>query len=224
MRFLTHVTGRRAAALAGACAAMLWGLTGTAVLGAGAASATTCQTGAPCAITGTATLGAGTLSLTTPDSLGWTTTLNGAAAQVVDTTTADQSLTVNDARGSAAGWNVTVDATTFTSGANTLADGTTFSVNGDTTAKASTTAPDAVCTVTGDCTVPTGDTATYPLAVTTAATAPTPVTLYSAAVGTGVGSVLIGSANPIGWWLSLPGNVAAGTYTSTIDLSVASGP
>jgi WxL domain surface cell wall-binding len=223
MRFLKRVTGRRAAALGGACAVSLWGLTAAAVFGAGAANAATCVTGTPCTITGTATVGAGTLSLTAPGSLTWTATLTGAAQDVVDTTPADQSLTVNDARGSGAGWTVTVDATTFTSGTNTLADATTFFANGDPTSPTATTAPDGVCTTAGDCTLPSGDTAVYPLAIPTATT-PTPVTLYTAAATSGLGSVLIGSADHIGWWLSLPGNVAAGTYTSTIDMNVATGP
>ena len=83
---------------------------------------------------------------------------------------------------------------------------------------------DGVCTTTSDCTAPTGDTATYPLPIPTAGSTPAPVTLYTADVGSGLGSVLIGSADKIGWWLSLPGNVAAGTYTSTIHLNVATGP
>jgi len=224
MRFLKRVPGRRAAALAGACAVTLWGLTAAAVFGAGTANATTCATGTPCTITGTAAVGAGTLNLTTPDALAWTATLTGAAQDVADTTPADESLTVNDARGSGAGWNVTVDATTFTSGTHTLANATTFFANGNPTSPVATTAPDGVCTTTGDCTPPTGDAAVYPLAIPTAAATPAPVTLYTAAVGSGLGSVLIGSADHIGWWLSLPGNVAAGTYTSTIDLNVATGP
>lgn len=224
MRFLKRVTGRRAAALAGACAVTLWGLTAAAVFGAGTANATTCLTGTPCTITGTATLGTGTLSLTTPGSLAWATTLNGAAQNLVDTTTGDQSLTVDDARGTSLGWKVTVAATTFTSSGSTLADIGTFFANGNPGSPVATTAPDGVCTVTNECTVPTGDTATYPLHITTAVTTPTPVTLYNAAVGSGSGSVIIGSANPIGWWLAVPGDVAAGTYTSTISLNVATGP
>jgi hypothetical protein len=222
MRFPIRMNGRRGT-LAGVCAT-LGVLAGLMASGGNAAHAATCTTGTPCTMTGTATLGTGTLSLTTPNSLGWTTVLTGAAQNLVDPTAADQALTVNDATGSGAGWNVTVAATTFTNGTSTLADTGTFSVNGDTTAQASTTGPDAVCTTPGDCTVPTGNTAIYPLPIVTAVTAPTPVTLYTSAAGSGLGSVLIGSLHAIGWWLTLPGSVAAGAYTSTIDLNVVSGP
>jgi hypothetical protein len=224
MRFLVRLSRHRVAGLAVACTVALGGAAGLAVSGAGTADAATCTAGSPCTITGTAGLTGGALGMTTSAGLGWSTTLNSAAQLLVDSTTADQSLTVDDATGSAAGWNVTVDATTFTSGSNTLADSGTFTVNGSTTSQSSATAPNTACTTSGQCTAPTGNTVTYPLAVTTAAVTPTPVTLYSAAAGSGIGSVVVGSTAPIGWWLSLPGNVLAGTYASTIDLNVASGP
>jgi hypothetical protein len=164
------------------------------------------------------------LNLTTPSALGWSTTLTGLSQQVVDATAADQSYTVNDARGSGAGWNVTVSATTFTDASSgTLPDSGTFSGNGSTSSQASTTAPSSACTVTGQCTAPT-NAVTYPVAITTAASTPTASTIYSAAAGTGIGSVLIGGTTPVGWWISLPGTAAAGTYTSTVDLNVATGP
>jgi hypothetical protein len=68
---------------------------------------------------------------------------------------------------------------------------------------------------------------TYPVAITTAAATPTPVTIYEAAVGTGLGEILIGgsaSANPVGWWVSIPGTAVPGTYTSTVTLAIISAP
>jgi len=214
--------GRRARLL-GACV-LLTGAIGVPALLTGTAGAATCTTGA-CTMTGTATLTGGALNLTTPTALGWATTLTGASQQVVDTTAGDQSYTVNDATGSGAGWHVTVDATTFTTGGATpsnLLDTGTFSTNGSTGAAtaAATTAPTQACTTSGDCTVPT-NAVTYPEAITTAATAPTATTIYSAATATGLGSVAISG---VGWWLVLPGSTAAGTYTSTVDMNIVTAP
>jgi hypothetical protein len=84
--------------------------------------------------------------------------------------------------------------------------------------------PSATCTTSGDCTLPTGTEPTYPVAVTTAATGPTASTRYTAAATSGLGSVLIGGTTPVGWWIHLPGSAQAGTYTSTISLTIGSGP
>jgi len=60
----------------------------------------------------------------------------------------------------------------------------------------------------------------YPLSVPAAATAPTPVNLYTADAATGIGGVNLASD----WWLFVPGNAYAGDYTNTITLAIASGP
>lgn len=230
MNFLSLISKRRVVGLAGSCALALAGVGWLSVPGAGQASAATCTPGTPCTITGTATLGSGTLSLTTPTSLAWSTTLNGIAQQLVDTTPADENLVVDDASGTGAGWHVTVSATTFTSGTNTLPDATTLVANGSGTSETTGATPSVNCTTAGDCTVPTSATAvTYPLAIATAATAPAPVTLYSADAGTGMGSVLFGAnatlgTNPLGWWVNVPGNTHTGAYTSTFSFNIISGP
>jgi hypothetical protein len=234
MEFKMPVTRRRIACLVATGALTLAGAGGLAVSGAGQASAATCTPGTSCTVTGTATLGTGTLSLTTPTSLAWGTTLTGVAQQLVDTSTADTSLTIDDATGTASGWHVTVAATTFTdTTGDTLADATTLVANGSITSETTGTTPDVNCTTTGDCTVPTSITApvTYPVAVTTAATVPTPVTLYSADAGTGLGSVLLGAdatsaggTAPLAWWVNVPGSTKTGTYTSTFTFNIISGP
>jgi hypothetical protein len=107
-----------------------------------------------------------------------------------------------------------------------------------------TTAPSAVCSATGTttgCTLPdnTALAASYPIGIPTTTTA---VSIYDAAgpagatPGTGLGSVTIGSfgpeaggaaitaPDPVGWWIHVPSDARAGTYTSTITLSVISGP
>jgi hypothetical protein len=175
---------------------------------------------------------AGTLTLTVPTALGWSETVNGLDRLLVDPTTAHQTYQVNDATGSALGWHVTVSATTFTSitPAATLADIGTFSTNGSltlTTGALSTTAPSGNCTSGSTCTVGTNNLASsYPVAITTAATTPTAVSIYSAPAGSGLGTITIGSpgANPVGWWISVPSNTLQGTYTSTVTLELLSTP
>jgi hypothetical protein len=143
---------------------------------------------------------------------------------VVDVTAGDQQYTVNDATGTGAGWHVTTSATTFTNGTHTLPNTGTFVTTGSTSSVTATTAPTATCT--GTCTLPTNST-TYPVAITTAASSPTPVTIYDTAAATGLGQMVIGgstAANPIGWWVNLPSNASAGSYTSTITMSIVSAP
>ena len=89
------------------------------------------------------------------------------------------------------------------------------------------TAPTASCQGTLICTRPDDSSVSYPVAITSAAQSPAAVTVYAASAGTGVGPVTIGGAgtsNPIGWWLKVPANALAGTYTSTVTISVVSGP
>jgi hypothetical protein len=229
MRFKMPVIRRRVSCLVGTGALVLAGVGGLAVSEAGQASAATCTPGVDCTITGTADLGTGTLSLTTPTSLAWATTLTGAAQQLVDTSTADTSLTINDATGTATGWHVTVSATRFTSGAFTLSNTGTLVANGSTSSETTPATPSVNCTAPGDCTVPTSSTApvTYPVAVTTASV--TPTVLYSADAGTGVGSVLFGAnattgTNPLAWWLNVLGSTHIGTYTSTFTFNIVAGP
>jgi len=65
------------------------------------------------------------------------------------------------------------------------------------------------------------------VAITTAASAPTAFVIYDANATTGTGSVAIGgssAANPVGWWLNVPGNTKSGTYISTISMAVATAP
>jgi hypothetical protein len=61
----------------------------------------------------------------------------------------------------------------------------------------------------------------------TASSSPPPFTLYDTASGTGVGQITLGGSSatyPIGWWMNVPANAHAGTYTSTMTLTVVSGP
>ena len=170
------------------------------------------------------TISTGTLSLTAPASLTWTIRLSGAFQSVVDLLPADQQFTVNDGTGSGAGWNITVSATTFTTGSSALANSGTFGLTGSLTSSTANNAPSATCVT--SCTLPTDSVSGYPVAITTAAS-PTPVKVYGALAGTGLGAIIVGgstAANPLGWWLSVPATALSGTYTSTVTVSVASGP
>jgi hypothetical protein len=177
-----------------------------------------------CTMTGTVNLTAGTLTLTSPSSLTWSSTLTGLDQSLVDTTPADQQYTVDDATGSGAGWHVSTSATTFTDGSFTFPDTGTFSTNGSTASATATTAPTATCT--GTCTLPSNST-TYPVAVTTAATLPTPAVIYDDSATNGLGQILIGGsthAAPVGWWVQVPASAEAGAYISTITMAIISGP
>ncbi len=204
---------------------------GGALVTSSPASATTlCSSGSTtssCSSTGTLTLTGGSLSITAPSSLAWSATLSGLNLNLVDSTPADQGYIVDDATGSGAGWRVTLAATTFTNVAgHTLSDTGTFSMNGSVTSSTATTAPSTACVSVGDCSLPTNTTG-YPVAVTTAASSPTPVTVYDTSANTGMGSVQIGgsgSSNPVGWWLNVPPTAYSGSYTSTLTFSIVSGP
>lgn len=227
----TRSRGRKVCRTGGLLAAL--GMAGGMVAGAGpigSASAATCGSAVPagsnCTLTGTLNVTGGTLSLVSPGSLTWAAAATGADQSVVDTQAADQQLTVNDATGTAAGWHVTASATTFTNGTHTLPNTGTFLASGSLTSASATTAPSSACATGSTCTLPTNST-TYPVAVTTAGTAPPAVTLYNAAANTGMGKIVLGgsgAANPLGWWLNVPSNVFSGAYTSTVTMSVVSAP
>jgi hypothetical protein len=70
-------------------------------------------------------------------------------------------------------------------------------------------------------------TTTYPVAITTAPSSPTPVTVCDVSAGTGTGPVTIGghtASNPVAWWVNVPANALAGSYTTTITVAIVSGP
>lgn len=232
MRHLLRVIRRRVGPVVGACVLLAGGIGACVLGGAGTAQAAACPgtpvvAGTTCTDTGTLTFTAGTLTLLSPIALTWSGTGNGLNQQLVDTTTAHQSYVVDDATGGGAGWNVTVSATTFTSTtpAATLANTGTFSTNGSIASAAAATAPTAACTTGATCTLPT-NTTTYPVALTTAATTPTPFKIYDTSAATGLGSITIGlpGADPVGWWVAVPANVVPATYTSVITLEVLSAP
>jgi alpha-tubulin suppressor-like RCC1 family protein len=166
----------------------------------------------------------GILSLTSPSSLTWNVTGSGGNQSALDAISGDQQLTATDNTGTGAGWNITISATTFTNGTHALPNSAVLIFTGSTSSPASTNAPTATCV--SSCTLPT-DTTTYPVAITTAASSPTIYKIYDTSISTGGGVITIGgsaAANPIGWWVQVPASVYTGSYTSTVTLSVVSGP
>ena len=165
----------------------------------------------------------GTLTLASPASLAWATEENGLNQSSVAGEPADQTLTVNDSSGTGSGWDVTVSATTFSSGSHALPDTGRLEFNGNTSSLTGAT-PSAACV--GSCVLPV-DTTTYPVSIDTAASSPDAFTIYDASAGTGTGVVTLGGASathPIGWWIQVPGSAYAGSYTSTLTLTLVSGP
>jgi hypothetical protein len=166
----------------------------------------------------------GPLSVTAPASLTWAITLNGVNQTIADAVAGDQQLAVSDETLTGAGWDVTISATTFTNGAHTLPDTGTFVLTGNVSSITASGAPSLACTL--SC-IPPDDPVTYPVAVTTAVSSPSPVSVYEASADSGLGGILLGgssSADPLGWWVKIPGNAWHGAYISTVTVAIASGP
>ena len=158
-------------------------------------------------VTATATVSAGNsgnLALSLPSNPSMSDTLDGTD----QTATYTLPLSLNDVRGSGAGWNLTITSTAFTTGSHSLAN-TASTITSLTTA----------CVTGGTCTNPTNAIA-YPLTVPAAASAPTAVKLFDAAAGTGLGRFTITPTVSV----AIPGNSYAGSYSSTVTIAAVSGP
>lgn len=127
------------------------------------------------------------------------------------TTAYSMGLTVNDARGSGAGWNLSITSTAFTSGSQSLSN-IASSIN---------TAPAVVCSGSGShCTSPDDSAITYPVGVPAGTSAPPAVKFFDARANTGLGKFTITPTVTI----AIPGNTYAGTYTSTVTIALNVGP
>jgi hypothetical protein len=121
--------------------------------------------------------------------------------------TANASLTLSDESGSAAGWDLSGTSTTLTASSHTLPT-TATTITGASASAAS-----------GNCNLPT-NAVSYPVTLPAGATAPTAVSLYSAAASTGEGP----STVTLDAKIVVPANAYAGSYTSTWTLTLSSGP
>ncbi len=199
---------------------------GPVVLGVAASASpplcTATSTLSACTINGQATVSAGTLSVSAPSTVKWAGTLNGYDLSQ----DAPVSYTLTDATGSGSGWNLTASATALTNTNGTTKCSTSapcrihkpFTINASAQTAQGTTAPAPTCAQGSTCTLPTYSKVAYPVSVTP--TAPAPSTVATAAKTSGMGAITCATD----WWLSIPANAHAGTYTNTITLTIASGP
>jgi hypothetical protein len=151
-------------------------------------------------ITATATVtGTAGVSLTLPSNPSISNTIDGSD----QTASYSPVLGVVDARGTGAGWNLTVSATTFSDGGgHTLAPGNVTSVA-------------QACHSGSSCTAATSSGISYPLTISGSS-----AKFFSAALNTGLGKVDVTPTIQV----AIPGNAYAGTYTSTVTLAAATGP
>lgn len=120
-------------------------------------------------------------------------------------------MTLTDTRtgsGSAAGWNLSITSTQYTTGTATLA-----------TNASAITALSATCDSGGSCVSP-ASTVSQPVSVPAAPTAPMPAKLTNATAGTGMGKFTVTPTVAV----SVPQNSYAGAYRSTLTVSLSSGP
>jgi hypothetical protein len=144
------------------------------------------------------TLGAATASFTSSLDDGDTAEIWSLPVSVYDTRTSGS-----------VGWQLQITSTALTTGVRTL-PATTTDVSGVSAIACGNNAP---------CTLPTNG-LTYPVDVPAAATAPTAVKYFNAASGTGTGRIDLTT----GFSANVPQNAYSGTYSSTVTISVVSGP
>ena len=177
------------------------------IFGAALAALTLVTTAAEAAnVTSTGTVTGSVLSAATSATPSFSANLDSGDS----TQTYTVPLTVQDTRGTGAGWNLTVTSTTFTTGGGspqTLA-----------TTASSLTGVTSSCS-TGTCTNP-SNAQTYPISVPAAASAPTAVKFFNTTANNGMGRFTV--TPTVG--VTIPQNAFAGTYTSTVTLSIVTGP
>jgi hypothetical protein len=179
-------------------------LIGILVIAAALAAATAAQA---ITVNGTVTGGA-TLSVAPNGTPSFSLTLNG----VDQTTSYTLPVTVVDARGLSVGggWNLTVTSTQFNDGS-----GHTFPTTASTI-----TGVASACGTNSTCSTPTNSVSNTNLAVPAAAVAPAAVKYVNAATATGLGTLNVNATVSV----AVPSNVFAGTYSSTVTVSIVAGP
>jgi len=160
-------------------------------------------------VTVNGTVAAGTtLSVAANGTPSFNLTLNGTD----QTATYTLPVGVIDARGlsTGGGWNLTVTSTQFNDGA-----GHTFPASASTV-----TGVTSGCGTNSTCTLPTNNVANTNLALPAGATAPAAVKYMNAANATGLGTTNVNATVAV----AVPANVFAGTYSSTVTVSIVAGP
>ncbi len=160
---------------------------------------------------------AGSLSLAPPIAISFpSTTITGVNVSLYDSASADESLTVTDATGTGAGWNVTEQLTTvLTNGTHTI-PAADLSVNGSTTSASATTAP--TNSINSGGVVATNSVPTYPVVLSSGSAS----VVDGATVNTGIGVNTVANLIP---WAQIPVSAQfPGTYSGVDTISVNSGP
>jgi len=117
-------------------------------------------------------------------------------------------ITVIDARGSGSGWNLSITSTSFSSSNGQLPNNAS-----------SISSVTASCGLHSTCTNPINK-ISYPLVIPADRTPPPPVKFFNAAVRSGLGVFsLMMMVN-----VTVPSSAKAGTYTSTVNLTISNGP
>jgi hypothetical protein len=155
---------------------------------------------------------ANTISFTPPTTASFSKTLTGVDLTGTYSLVIPVSYTSNGNNNFAtSGWHITATSTTFKGNATTKLLSTTAS---------SITAftDSAGCTL-SNCDDP-ANTVAYPVTIPAGTTAPSPLTVYSAAAGSGTG----GNTLTMQVSVAIPANTFSDTYKSTVTLAIIEGP
>jgi hypothetical protein len=155
----------------------------------------------------TGTVAAGVLSVATSAA----PTFSANLATGDQTPTYTLPLTATDTTGTGAGWNLNITSTQFTTGGGTPH---TLAANASTITGVTSICP------TGTCTNPINAVSNTALGVPAGATAPTAVKFFNAAANSGLGSFTV--TPTVG--VFVPSSTFAGSYSSTLTVSIVSGP
>jgi hypothetical protein len=119
---------------------------------------------------------------------------------------------VVDARGltTGGGWNLTVTSTQFSDGAGHTLPGNASTITGVTSG----------CGTNSTCTLPTNNVTNTNLVLPAGATPPAAVKYLNSANATGLGTTNVNATVSV----AVPANVFAGTYSSTLTVSIVAGP
>jgi hypothetical protein len=162
-----------------------------------------------------------TVAVTSAVTAGSTLTVAGGAPPTFGATLngVDQTVTYNlpvivvDARGGTLGWNLTVTSTTFTDGSAGV--GHNFGANASTITSVTPT-----CGTNSTCLLPINNVANTNLGLPGASGTPVKYFNASSAAGAGRGTINV-DANVA---VTIPANVFAGSFTSTVTVAISSGP
>jgi hypothetical protein len=158
-------------------------------------------------VNGTVTAGT-TLSVAANGTPSFNLTLNGTDQNATYTLP----VSVVDARGlsTGGGWNLTVTSTQFSDGAGHTLPSTASTITGVTSG----------CGTNSTCTLPTNNVTNTNLVLPAGATPPAAVKYLNSANATGLGTTNVNATVSV----AVPANVFAGTYSSTLTVSIVAGP